>query len=65
MATKRRSPIGPVKEGGFHRWLDKGKDAPITQADIQRGLAAGGQGRSRGTPRRSKGRAGRVSTVGG
>ena len=32
--------IGNVKEGGFHEWLGKSKDAPITTADIQKGLHA-------------------------
>jgi hypothetical protein len=31
-----------VKEGGFHEWLGKDKDDPITDADIARGKAAGG-----------------------
>ncbi len=31
-----------VKKGAFHRWLGKPEDAPITQADIEKGLAASG-----------------------
>ncbi len=41
-ARKGKSPIGPVKEGAFHQWLGKKQDEPITQADIQKGLRAGG-----------------------
>jgi len=42
MARKGRRPIGKVKEGGFHEWLGKSPEAPITQADLDKGLAAGG-----------------------
>lgn len=31
-----------VKHGAFHAWLGKSEDEPITNADIQRGLRAGG-----------------------
>jgi len=31
-----------LKKGAFHRWLGKSEDEPITNADIQKGLAAGG-----------------------
>jgi len=34
--------IGHIKKGAFHRWLGKKPGAPITAADIQRGLKAGG-----------------------
>lgn len=30
--------IGKVKAGAFHAWLGKKEDAPITAADIERGL---------------------------
>ncbi len=31
-----------VKKGAFHRWLGKPEDEPITNADIEKGLKAGG-----------------------
>ena len=34
--------IGPIKKGAFHKWLGKPEGAPITDADIARGLKAGG-----------------------
>jgi len=34
--------IGPIKHGAFHEWLGKSPDQPITDADIERGLKAGG-----------------------
>lgn len=34
--------IGPIHKGAFHRWLNKRPGEPITAADIQRGLKAGG-----------------------
>ena len=34
--------IGPIKKGAFHAWLGKPPNEPITEADIARGLAAGG-----------------------
>lgn len=34
--------IGTIDKGAFHRWLGKPEDAPITDADITKGLAAGG-----------------------
>jgi hypothetical protein len=34
--------FGNIKKGAFHAWLGKSPDAPITQADIARGRAAGG-----------------------
>ena len=37
-----KHPIGDVEEGGFHKWLGKDPDEPITDADIEKGLAAGG-----------------------
>ena len=41
--TKRhKRKIGPIKKGAFHRWLGKSEDEPITEADIQKGLRAGG-----------------------
>lgn len=36
------SPIGEVKHGDFHKWLGKSEDEPITDADIEKGLKAGG-----------------------
>lgn len=35
-------PIGHIAHGAFHRWLGKSEDEPITDADIQKGLKAGG-----------------------
>jgi len=35
-------PFGHINKGGFHRWLGKSQDAPITKADIAKGKAAGG-----------------------
>lgn len=32
--------LGPVDKGGFHRWLGKSEDQPITEADIKKGLAS-------------------------
>ena len=41
--TKRhKAKIGHVKKGAFHRWLGKPESEPITEADIERGLKAGG-----------------------
>lgn len=34
--------IGKIKKGLFHRWLGKSPGAPITAADIAKGLKAGG-----------------------
>ena len=34
--------IGHIKAGAFHRWLGKSEDKPITDADIKKGLDAGG-----------------------
>lgn len=31
-----------VRKGGFHKWLGKKEDEPITEADIAKGKAAGG-----------------------
>jgi hypothetical protein len=31
-----------LRKGGFHRWLGKSEDDPITGEDIKKGLAAGG-----------------------
>jgi hypothetical protein len=34
--------IGPIKAGAFHAWLGKDPSEPITDADIERGMKAGG-----------------------
>lgn len=34
--------IGHIEHGAFHKWLGKSEDEPITDADIKKGLAAGG-----------------------
>jgi hypothetical protein len=34
--------IGPIHKGAFHRWLGKKPGTPITDADIAKGIAAGG-----------------------
>lgn len=34
--------IGPVKHGAFHKYLGKKEGEPITNADIEKGLKAGG-----------------------
>lgn len=34
--------LNPKHKGAFHRWLGKKEGEPITEADIQRGLKAGG-----------------------
>ncbi len=34
--------IGKIDHGAFHRWLGKSEDEPITDADIEKGKAAGG-----------------------
>jgi hypothetical protein len=31
-----------IRKGAFHRWLGKKESEPITSADIEKGLAAGG-----------------------
>jgi len=31
-----------LKKGGFHKWLGKSEDEPITDADIAKGKKAGG-----------------------
>jgi hypothetical protein len=31
-----------LRKGGFHKWLGKSEDEPITGDDIKKGLAAGG-----------------------
>lgn len=31
-----------IKKGAFHRWLGKSPDEPITEADIEKGIKAGG-----------------------
>ncbi|MGH7744982.1 MAG: hypothetical protein ACREQ5_09305 [Candidatus Dormibacteria bacterium] len=31
-----------IQKGAFHQWLGKSEDEPITDADIEKGLAAGG-----------------------
>jgi hypothetical protein len=31
-----------LRKGGFHHWLGKSTDEPITGSDIEKGLAAGG-----------------------
>lgn len=43
--SKRNSPyrhVFHIRKGGFHRWLGKSPDQPITDADIAKGKAAGG-----------------------
>jgi hypothetical protein len=34
--------IGHIKHGAFHKWLGKSEGEPITGADIEKGLKAGG-----------------------
>lgn len=34
--------VGHIAKGAFHRWLGKPEDEPITAADIEKGLKAGG-----------------------
>lgn len=34
--------LNPAHKGAFHRWLGKKPGEPITDADIQKGLKAGG-----------------------
>jgi hypothetical protein len=34
--------IGKIRKGAFHRYLGKKAGAPITGADIRKGLKAGG-----------------------
>lgn len=34
--------IGKIKHGAFHEWLGKKEGEPITDADIEKGLKAGG-----------------------
>lgn len=34
--------FGHIKKGAFHRWLGKSEGEPITDADIEKGLKAGG-----------------------
>jgi hypothetical protein len=34
--------IGKIQHGAFHRWLGKKEGEPITGADIEKGLKAGG-----------------------
>ena len=31
-----------LRKGGFHKWLGKSEDDPITNEDIEKGLKAGG-----------------------
>jgi hypothetical protein len=38
LMLKLDEAIGKVKKGGFHKWLGKSEDEPITDADIERGL---------------------------
>lgn len=42
MKSRSKIKIAPSKKGAFHRWLGKPEGAPITEADIRKGLAAGG-----------------------
>jgi hypothetical protein len=42
MVARHKKKIGPIKKGAFHAWLGKPESEPITEADIQRGLKAGG-----------------------
>lgn len=39
---RHKHKIGHIAKGAFHRWLGKSEDEPITDADIKKGLAAGG-----------------------
>ena len=41
MAYKHKMHLN-LKKGGFHEWLGKSKDEPITEADILKGKRAGG-----------------------
>jgi hypothetical protein len=34
--------VGHIEKGAFHRWLGKSEDEPITHADIEKGIKAGG-----------------------
>lgn len=34
--------FGHIRKGAFHRWLGKKEGEPITDADIAKGIAAGG-----------------------
>lgn len=40
--ARHKKKIGPIKKGAFHQWLGKSESEPITESDIQKGLAAGG-----------------------
>lgn len=42
LGTLLEGPIGHIEKGAFHRWLGKKQGEPITDADIERGLKAGG-----------------------
>lgn len=39
---KHPGAFGNIHKGAFHRWLGKAEGAPITEADIAKGRAAGG-----------------------
>ena len=39
---RHKKKIGHIAKGAFHKWLGKSEDEPITHADIERGLKAGG-----------------------
>jgi hypothetical protein len=39
---KMNEAIGHIEKGAFHKWLGKSEDEPITHADIEKGLKAGG-----------------------
>lgn len=40
ISSKDKKVENTMNAGGFHEWLGKPKDQPITQADIQKGLAS-------------------------
>ena len=42
MAVSKYRTAFHVRKGGFHKWLGKKPDEPITEADIAKGKAAGG-----------------------
>jgi hypothetical protein len=42
LRARLQEAISHIESGAFHRWLGKPLDEPITDADIAKGLAAGG-----------------------
>lgn len=42
LGPRMQEAIGPIKKGAFHDWLGKKPGEPITDADIAKGMAAGG-----------------------